>query len=51
MKNGVSSGNHLTFMIYNHIAMFDREWWPRSIRVNGHLLLNSAKSKLLYYMM
>ncbi|CAO1370357.1 unnamed protein product [Diamesa tonsa] len=37
--------NHLTFMLYNHAAIWKNEptQWPRSVRVNGHLLLNSAK--------
>lgn len=37
--------NHLTFFIYNHCAMWENrlDLWPRSIRANGHLLLNSAK--------
>lgn len=37
--------NHLTFMLYNHTAIWDKEpnQWPRSVRANGHLLLNSAK--------
>lgn len=37
--------NHLTYYIYNHCAMWpnDESKWPRSIRGNGHLLLNSAK--------
>ncbi|KAI9088330.1 hypothetical protein DFS34DRAFT_403140 [Phlyctochytrium arcticum] len=35
--------NHLTFFIYNHTAIFPREQWPRGVRVNGHLLLNSEK--------
>lgn len=37
--------NHLTFFLYNHVAMWpnDEHLWPRSIRCNGHLLLNSAK--------
>lgn len=37
--------NHLTFMLYNHTAIWKDEpnQWPRSIRANGHLLLNSAK--------
>lgn len=37
--------NHLTYFIYNHIAMWpdQPEKWPRSIRANGHLLLNSEK--------
>lgn len=37
--------NHLTFMLYNHTAIWTNEpnKWPRSVRANGHLLLNSAK--------
>ncbi|XP_060564923.1 leucine--tRNA ligase, cytoplasmic-like [Ruditapes philippinarum] len=37
--------NHLTYYIYNHIAMWpdQPEKWPKSIRANGHLLLNSEK--------
>lgn len=35
--------NHLTFALYNHIALFPREYWPKSIRVNGHLQLNGEK--------
>ncbi|XP_066146894.1 leucine--tRNA ligase, cytoplasmic [Euwallacea fornicatus] len=37
--------NHLTYFIYNHCAIWpnDESKWPRSVRANGHLLLNSAK--------
>ena len=35
--------NHLTFFLYIHIAMFPSEYWPRSVRSNGHLLLNGEK--------
>uniref|UniRef100_A0A1I8PHA6 leucine--tRNA ligase n=1 Tax=Stomoxys calcitrans TaxID=35570 RepID=A0A1I8PHA6_STOCA len=37
--------NHLTFMLYNHAAIWpnDENKWPKGVRVNGHLLLNSAK--------
>lgn len=35
--------NHLTFFLYIHIAIFPPEYWPKSIRVNGHLLLNGEK--------
>ena len=37
--------NHLTYYIYNHCAMWadDTSKWPKGIRANGHLLLNSAK--------
>ncbi|KAL7748413.1 cytosolic leucyl tRNA synthetase [Sorochytrium milnesiophthora] len=36
-------GNHLTFCLYNHACLFPEERWPRSMRVNGHLLRNSEK--------
>ena len=35
--------NHLTFFLYIHLALFPREYWPKSIRANGHLLLNGEK--------
>lgn len=35
--------NHLTFALYNHIALFSQEYWPRGVRANGHLMLNGAK--------
>jgi len=38
--------NHLTYFIYNHVAMWPKEpeqAWPRAIRANGHMLLNSEK--------
>ena len=35
--------NHLTFLLYVHIALFPPEYWPRAIRINGHLLLNGEK--------
>lgn len=37
--------NHLTFFIYNHCAIWPNEQdkWPKGIRANGHLMLNSAK--------
>ncbi len=35
--------NHLTFNLYVHTAILAREHWPRSMRVNGHLLLNGEK--------
>jgi len=36
--------NHLTFMLYNHTAIWeDESKWPRGIRGNGHLLLNKKK--------
>ncbi|KAJ2823685.1 cytosolic leucyl tRNA synthetase, partial [Coemansia erecta] len=35
--------NHLTFCIYVHTAMFPKSEWPRSMRANGHMMLNSTK--------
>lgn len=35
--------NHLTFFLYVHIALFPPEYWPRAVRVNGHLMLNGEK--------
>jgi len=32
-------GNHLTFFIFHHVAIFDREHWPRGISVNGYIRL------------
>lgn len=35
--------NHLTFSIYSHVALFPEQYWPKAMRANGHLLLNSQK--------
>ncbi|KAF8317942.1 leucyl-tRNA synthetase [Clavulina sp. PMI_390] len=35
--------NHLTFALYNHVALFPEEHWPRSMRANGHLMMNGKK--------
>jgi leucyl-tRNA synthetase len=35
--------NHLTFFLYIHLAIFPREYWPKGVRANGHLLLNGEK--------
>lgn len=35
--------NHLTFFLYIHLALFPRDYWPASVRANGHLLLNGDK--------
>lgn len=35
--------NHLTFALYNHIALFPKEYWPQGFRANGHLMLNGEK--------
>jgi len=35
--------NHLTFMIFNHIAVFPKALWPRQIATNGSVLMQGAK--------
>ncbi|CAK8697067.1 unnamed protein product [Clavelina lepadiformis] len=37
--------NHLTYFLYNHCALWpnEKDMWPRAVRANGHLLLNSEK--------
>ena len=47
--------NHLTYFLYNHVAIWptpspeqetpptNYNRWPKAIRGNGHLLLNSEK--------
>jgi leucyl-tRNA synthetase len=37
--------NHLTYLLYNHIAVWDKQSdrWPQGVRANGHLMLNSEK--------
>ena len=51
--------NHLTYFLYNHVAIWptpergqEKEGevcrWPRAIRANGHLLLNSEKVQFFF---
>ena len=35
--------NHLTFFVMNHTALFDEEYWPKEIVVNGSVLMNGSK--------
>lgn len=35
--------NHLLFYVFNHVAIFDKKYWPKRIYTNGHLMLNSEK--------
>jgi leucyl-tRNA synthetase len=35
--------NHLTFFIFHHVALFDRELWPRAIGVNGMMSIEGEK--------
>lgn len=35
--------NHLSFFIFNHVAIFPEELWPRQIIVNGSVLMEGKK--------
>jgi leucyl-tRNA synthetase len=35
--------NHLSFFIFNHVAIFEKEYWPRQIVVNGSVLMDGKK--------
>jgi leucyl-tRNA synthetase len=35
--------NHLTFFIFNHVAIFDKKKWPKQIVVNGSVLMEGKK--------
>lgn len=35
--------NHLSFFIFQHVALFSRELWPRAIGVNGVLTIEGKK--------
>ncbi len=35
--------NHLAFFVYNHVAIFPRELWPKQIVVNGFVLMDGKK--------
>lgn len=35
--------NHLTYFIFNHVAIFQRALWPRQIAVNGSVLMEGQK--------
>ena len=35
--------NHLTFMIFNHVAVFPEELWPRQIVTNGSVTMMGVK--------
>ncbi len=30
--------NHLTFFVFNHVAIFPKKYWPRGLGVNGRVL-------------
>ncbi|MCI4436392.1 MAG: leucine--tRNA ligase [Ignisphaera sp.] len=35
--------NHLTFFIFNHVALFPQELWPKAIIANGWVLIRGQK--------
>ncbi len=35
--------NHLTFFIFNHVALFSKDKWPKEIVVNGSVLMEGKK--------
>ncbi len=35
--------NHLSFFIFNHVAIFEKKYWPRQIVVNGSVLMEGKK--------
>jgi leucyl-tRNA synthetase len=35
--------NHLSFFIFNHVAIFPKEKWPKQIVVNGSVLMEGKK--------
>ncbi|MGI0141404.1 MAG: leucine--tRNA ligase [Candidatus Micrarchaeales archaeon] len=35
--------NHLTMQIFNHVAVFDHEYWPKQIVVNGMVMYEGEK--------
>ena len=35
--------NHLTFFIFNHVAIFEKKYWPRQIVTNGFVLMDGKK--------
>ncbi len=40
--------NHLTFFIFNHVAIFPRKHWPERIVVNGSVLMEGKKMSKSY---
>jgi len=35
--------NHLTFFLFNHVAIFPKNYWPRSVGVNGWVRIDNEK--------
>ena len=36
-------GNHLTFAIFNHTAIFNKQLWPKAYGVNGWITMSGSK--------
>ena len=43
IRAGILVPNHLSFFIFNHVAIFERRYWPRQIVVNGSVLMEGKK--------
>ncbi len=35
--------NHLSFCLFNHVALFPKKHWPRAFLVNGRIMINNEK--------
>ncbi len=35
--------NHLSFCIFNHVALFPKKHWPKSFVINGRIMVNNEK--------
>lgn len=35
--------NHLTFFMFNHVAVFPKEHWPKGIGANGYVMVDGQK--------
>ncbi|MDP3765709.1 MAG: leucine--tRNA ligase [Nanoarchaeota archaeon] len=35
--------NHLSFCLFNHVALFPKKHWPRAFLVNGRIMVNNEK--------
>ncbi len=35
--------NHLTFTLFNHVAIFPKKHWPKAYAINGRIMVNNEK--------
>ena len=35
--------NHLTFCLFNHVAIFDKKYWPKTFGINGWVTVDGQK--------